>query len=150
MDQRASFQHVGLLSCPDPALALVAARARRIRLVPAVTVLPPHHPIRVAEQWASLDLSSGGRVDFTAGRGYDWRDYGPFGVSFERQPADFRGGSGGRSPVVVGRRLISDHGWHYHFGDIAITLRPVQRPIASYVASFSQPSIELAARLDPT
>jgi hypothetical protein len=42
-----------------------------------VTVLPLHHPIRVAEQWATLDLLSGGRVDFAAGRGYDRREYLP-------------------------------------------------------------------------
>jgi len=42
---------------------------------------------------------------------------------------------------------ISHHGRHYHFDEVAITPRPVQRPIPSYVASFSQPSIELAARL---
>src|ERR1019366_4258847 len=64
------FSTLGVLSCPDLALAFIAARTQRIRLAPAVTVLPLHHPIRVAEQWASLDLMSGGRVDFAAGRGY--------------------------------------------------------------------------------
>ena len=50
------FSTLGVLSCPDLALAYIAARTQRIRLAPAVTVLPLHHPIRVAEQWASLDL----------------------------------------------------------------------------------------------
>ena len=141
------FSTLGVLSCPDLALAVVAARTRRIRLAPAVTVLPLHHPIRVAEQWASLDLLSGGRVDFAAGRGYDRREYRPFGVSFEDNQQIFEEG------MEVVRRLwsaegpISHHGRHYHFDDVAITPRPVQCPIPSYVASFSQPSIELAARL---
>ena len=73
------FSTLGVLSCPDLALAYIAARTRRVRLAPAVTVLPLHHPIRVAEQWASLDLLSGGRVDFAAGRGYDRREYAPLG-----------------------------------------------------------------------
>jgi len=60
------FSTLGVLSCPDLVLANVAARTRRLRLAPAVTVLPLHHPIRVAEQWATLDLISGGRVDFAA------------------------------------------------------------------------------------
>ena len=77
------FSTLGVLSCPDLALAYIAARTQRIRLAPAVTVLPLHHPIRVAEQWASLDLLSGGRVDFAAGRGYDRREYAPLGVSFD-------------------------------------------------------------------
>jgi alkanesulfonate monooxygenase SsuD/methylene tetrahydromethanopterin reductase-like flavin-dependent oxidoreductase (luciferase family) len=43
-------------------LSYIASRTRNIRLAPAVTVLPSHHPIRVAEQWATLDLLSNGRV----------------------------------------------------------------------------------------
>jgi alkanesulfonate monooxygenase SsuD/methylene tetrahydromethanopterin reductase-like flavin-dependent oxidoreductase (luciferase family) len=42
---------------------------------------------------------------------------------------------------------ISHRGKHYQFDDVAITPQPVQRPLPAYVASFSQPSIELAGRL---
>jgi alkanesulfonate monooxygenase SsuD/methylene tetrahydromethanopterin reductase-like flavin-dependent oxidoreductase (luciferase family) len=42
---------------------------------------------------------------------------------------------------------ISHHGAHYSFDDVRITPKPVQRPIPTYVASFSKLSIELAARL---
>ena len=56
------FSTLGVTSCPDIMLAHVAAKTKRIRLAPAVNVLPLHHPIRVAEQWATLDLLSGGRV----------------------------------------------------------------------------------------
>jgi len=141
------FSTLGVLSCPDLALSYVAARTQRIRLAPAVTVLPLHHPIRVAEQWATLDLLSGGRVDFAAGRGYDRREYLPLGVSFDNNQAIFEEG------MEIVRRLwsadapISHHGRHYAFDDVMITPRPAQRPIPSYVASFSQPSMELAARL---
>src|SRR5206468_5338719 len=76
------FSTLGVLSCPDLVLAQVAARTSHIRLAPAVTVLPLHNPIRVAEQWATLDMLSGGRVDFAAGRGYDRREYAPFHLSF--------------------------------------------------------------------
>jgi alkanesulfonate monooxygenase SsuD/methylene tetrahydromethanopterin reductase-like flavin-dependent oxidoreductase (luciferase family) len=141
------FSTLGVLSCPDLVLAQVAARTQKIRLAPAVTVLPLHHPIRVAEQWATLDLLSGGRVDFAAGRGYDRREYAPFHVSFDDNQAIFEEG------MEVVRRLwaedgpVTHHGRHYSFEDVAITPRPVQRPIPSYVASFSRPSIELAGRL---
>jgi alkanesulfonate monooxygenase SsuD/methylene tetrahydromethanopterin reductase-like flavin-dependent oxidoreductase (luciferase family) len=141
------FSTLGVLSCPDLVLANVAARTKHIRLAPAVTVLPLHHPIRVAEQWATLDLLSGGRVDFAAGRGYDRREYLPLGVSFENNQAIFEEG------MEVVRRLwssdgpISHHGRHYRFDDVAITPKPVQRPLPAHVASFSQPSIELAGRL---
>ena len=141
------FSTLGVLSCPDLVLAQVAAKTERIRLAPAVTVLPLHHPIRVAEQWATLDLLSGGRVDFAAGRGYDRREYAPFDVSFDDNQSIFEEG------MEVVRRLWADdapvthHGRHYSFDNVAITPRPLQRPIPAYVASFSRPSIELAARL---
>jgi alkanesulfonate monooxygenase SsuD/methylene tetrahydromethanopterin reductase-like flavin-dependent oxidoreductase (luciferase family) len=141
------FSTLGVLSCPDLALTYVAARTRCIRLAPAVTVLPLHHPIRVAEQWATLDLLSGGRVDFAAGRGYDRREYNPLGVSFDDNQSIFEEG------MEVVRRLwsadapISHRGRHFAFDDVAITPQPVQRPIPAYVGSFSRPSIELAARL---
>src|ERR1700732_4114307 len=86
------FSTLGVLSCPDLVLAYVAARTKRIRLAPAVTVLPLHNPIRVAEQWATLDRVSNGRVDFAAGRGYDRREYQPFHVSFEDNQGIFAEG----------------------------------------------------------
>jgi alkanesulfonate monooxygenase SsuD/methylene tetrahydromethanopterin reductase-like flavin-dependent oxidoreductase (luciferase family) len=142
------FNSLGVLSCPDMVLAYVAANTKRIRLAPAVTVLPLHHPIRVAEQWATLDLLSGGRVDFAAGRGYDKREYAPFHVSFENNQDIFEEG------LELVRRLwsaegrISHRGKHYSFDDVRITPKPVQRPLPTYVGSFSKPSIELAARLN--
>src|SRR3974390_1123831 len=141
------FNSLGVLSCPDLVLSYIAARTQHIRLAPAVTVLPLHHPIRVAEQWASLDLLSNGRVDFAAGRGYASRQDEPFRVDFKDNQGIFEEG------MEVVRRLwaaddrISHHGKHYSFDDVRITPKPVQRPIPTYVGSFSKPSIELAARL---
>src|SRR5262249_57721964 len=57
------FNSLGVLSCPDLVLAYVAANTTRIRLAPAVTVLPLHHPIRVAEQWATLVLPYARQVE---------------------------------------------------------------------------------------
>src|SRR6202046_5618876 len=74
------FNSLGVLSCPEIVLGHVAAKTKRVRLAPAVTVLPLHHPIRVAEQWATLDLLSNGRVDFACRRGYDQGEYQPFRV----------------------------------------------------------------------
>src|SRR5207302_8531575 len=80
---------LGVLSCPDLVLAHVAARTKKIRLEPAVTVLPLHLPIRVAEQRATLDLLSGGRVEFASRRGYDRREYAQFCVPFASNPPIF-------------------------------------------------------------
>jgi alkanesulfonate monooxygenase SsuD/methylene tetrahydromethanopterin reductase-like flavin-dependent oxidoreductase (luciferase family) len=141
------FNSLGVLSCPDLVLAFIAARTKHIRLAPAVTVLPLHHPIRVAEQWASLDLLSNGRVDFAAGRGYDRREYLPFHVSFEDNQSIFDEGLELVRLLWASDERISHKGKHYSFEDVRITPRPIQTPIPTYVASFSKPSIELAARL---
>src|ERR1044071_7909232 len=126
------FSTLGVLSCPDLVLSNVAARTKRIRLSPAITVLPLHHPIHVAEQWATLDLLSGGRVTFAAGRGYDRREYSPFKVSFENNQSIFEEG------MIVVRKLwqadhaISHKGQHFDFENVAIPPQPIQRPIPTY------------------
>jgi len=141
------FNSLGVLSCPDMVLAYVAANTTRIRLAPAVTVLPLHHPIRVAEQWATLDLLSNGRVDFACGRGYDKREYAPFHVSFDDNQGIFEEGLELVRKLWAAEGRISHHGKYYSFDDVRITPKPVQRPLPTYVGSFSKPSIELAARL---
>src|SRR5579871_681742 len=120
------FNSLGVLSCPDMVLAYIAARTQHIRLAPAVTVLPLHHPIRVAEQWATLDLLSGGRVDFAVGRGYDRREYLPFHVDFANNQSIFEEGMALVRTLWSAEDRISHHGEHYSFEDVRITPRPIQ------------------------
>jgi len=86
-------------------------------------------------------------VDFAAGRGYDRREYAPFGVSFEDNQSIFEEGLDLVRRLWEADERISHHGRHYSFDDVRITPKPVQRPIPTFVASFSQSSIEVAARL---
>src|SRR5262245_10093041 len=141
------FSTLGVTSCPEILLTHIAAKTRHIRLAPAVTVLPLHHPIRVAEQWATLDLLSGGRVDFATGRGYDRREYGPFQANFEDNSAVLSEGLEIVQLLWTADGPVSHQGKYYAFDDIAITPAPAQKPIPIYVASFSKPTIELAAKL---
>ena len=141
------FNSLGVLSCPDLVLSYIASRTKHIRLAPAVTVTPLHHPIRVAEQWATLDLLSGGRVDFAAGRGYDSREYAPFHVDFANNQSIFEEGMEVIQKLWAAKDRISHHGKHYQFDDVRITPKPIQNPMPAYIGSFSKPSIELAARL---
>jgi alkanesulfonate monooxygenase SsuD/methylene tetrahydromethanopterin reductase-like flavin-dependent oxidoreductase (luciferase family) len=141
------FNSLGVLSCPDLVLAYIAARTKHIRLAPAVTVTPLHHPIRVAEQWATLDLLSNGRVDFASGRGYDSREYAPFHVDFSDNQGIFEESMEVIQKLWAAKDRISHHGKHFQFDDVRITPKPVQNPMPAYIGSFSKPSIELAARL---
>ena len=73
------------VSAPAVALAAIAERTTRIRLTSAVTVLSSDDPVRVFEEFSTLDLLSGGRAEIMAGRGsfiesfplfgYDLADY---------------------------------------------------------------------------
>src|SRR5262249_8745925 len=58
-----------LVSSPTTTLAAIAAVTRQIRLSSAVTVLSSEDPVRVFEQFAHVDLISGGRAEIMAGRG---------------------------------------------------------------------------------
>ena len=119
------FNSLGVLSCPDLVLAAIAARTSRAAGARG-DGLPLHNPIRIAEQWATLDLSSGGRVDFAAGRGYDSREYLPFHVDFRDNQSIFEEGLevvrklwAADEPIVPPRRAL-------RFEDVRITPRPIQ------------------------
>src|SRR6202451_1664740 len=142
------FNSLGVLSCPDLVLSYVAAQTKRIRLAPGVTVTALPQPIRVGGQWATRGLLSSGRVDFACGRGYDRREYEPFHVSFDDNQGIFEEGLELIRHLWAADDRISHHGKHYAFDNVRITPKPVQKPIPTYVGSFSKPSIERAARLD--
>lgn len=140
------FNPLGIVSCPDLLLASIAAQTKHVRLAPGVNVLPIHHPIRVAEQWATLDLLSNGRVDFATGRGYHENEYVPFGISFSDNLSIFEEGLDVLSKLWSAEGRVTHHGKHYKFDDVRINPKPVQKRIPIYVASFSKPSIDLAAK----
>jgi alkanesulfonate monooxygenase SsuD/methylene tetrahydromethanopterin reductase-like flavin-dependent oxidoreductase (luciferase family) len=70
------FQPEGAEFSPNPLLtqAAVAAQTKRIRLGQCANIVTWHHPVRIAEQAAMLDVISGGRLEFGMGRGYQPRE----------------------------------------------------------------------------
>ena len=73
-------RHEFLDSAPVVLLAAAAARTKRIRLTSAVTVLSAADPVRVFQEFATLDLISGGRAEIVAGRGSFTEAYPLFGL----------------------------------------------------------------------
>ena len=71
------------VSSPAVALAAIAARTERIRLSSAVTVLSSDDPVRVFQQFAELDLISGGRAEVMAGRGSFIESFPLFGYDLD-------------------------------------------------------------------
>src|SRR5262249_38242051 len=138
----------GGLPPPEVFLAHVAAQPKRINLGPATVFFQLNHPLRVVEEFNLLGVLSHGRAVFSAGRGYDAGEYGPFGASFEDSRAvfdeqmEYMMAAWRQSPFEF-------HGTYYSTpGPLTIVPRPVQQPHPDvYVACFSKPSMELAARL---
>ena len=65
--------------------AALARATSRIRIGTAVTRLPLHHPLHLAENLALVDLLSGGRLDWGVGKGYDPLEFSTYGVPFEER-----------------------------------------------------------------
>src|SRR3954471_11330350 len=78
-----------LVSSPTNALAAIAAVTKQIRLSSAVTVLSSDDPVRVFEQFAHLDLISGGRAEIMAGRGSFIESFPLFGYELADYDALF-------------------------------------------------------------
>ncbi len=68
----------------------IAARTSRIRLGTAILILPLHHPVRLAEDTATLDLLSDGRLDVGFGWGASGSEYVNFGVDHAESQARYR------------------------------------------------------------
>jgi len=140
------FDSLGVNSRPDILLSSIVPETTNIRLAPAVSVLPLHHPLHVAESWATLDLLSGGRVDFAAGRGYDKDEYGPFGADFMKSSEIFDEGMDVVLKAWTEPGVWSHKGTYYDIQNMEMTPKPVQNPIPFYVACFSENSLAMAAR----
>src|SRR5437667_5293600 len=83
------FTGFGQVSASLNLLTWLGARTSTLRLGTAVLVLPWHNPVLLAEQAATLDLLSGGRLDFGVGKGYRYNEFRGFRVNKEEADARF-------------------------------------------------------------
>src|SRR2546423_8935739 len=83
------FTGYGQVSATINLLTWLGARTKRLRLGTAVIVLPWHNPVLLAEQAATLDLLSGGRLDFGIGKGYRYNEFAGFCVDMDEADARF-------------------------------------------------------------
>ena len=73
----------GMMPSPSVILAAAAQRTKKMRLGSAVSILPMHNPLRIAEEFAMVDLLSNGRLNFGAGRGMHPTEYAVFGYEWK-------------------------------------------------------------------
>ena len=140
------FSRHGLLSGFFSFLGYVAANTSRIRIGTAITVLPFHNPILVAEESAMIDILSKGRFDLGIGRGYQLQEFEGLGVDVEQATDRFREGV----DVIVKawtEEKLTYKGKFTNVEDIWIIPKPIQNPIPIYVAVSTTPAtIDFAAK----
>jgi len=83
------FTGFGQVSASLNLLTWVAARTSRLRLGTAVLVLPWHNPVLLAETAATIDLLSGGRLEFGVGKGYRANEFDGFCIPIAEADARF-------------------------------------------------------------
>jgi probable LLM family oxidoreductase len=123
-----------VVSSPAVALAAIAARTERIRLSSAVTVLSSDDPVRVFQQFAHLDLISGGRAEIMAGRGSFIESFPLFGYDLDDYDELFAE----KLELLLALRRSERVSWagrhRAPLNDVGIYPRPVQNPLPVWVA----------------
>ena len=128
----------------------LAMRTTTLRLGTAVIVLPWHNPVLLAEQAATLDLISGGRLDFGIGKGYRHNEFAGFRIPPEEAEPRFEESVEVMTKAFVSRQRFSHRGKFWQFDDIVVEPPPSQQPHPPFwVAAGSEASIRKrrAARL---
>lgn len=127
-------------------LSYLAARTRRMRLGTAVTVLPWHNPVLLAEQAATVDLVSGGRLDLGIGRGYRYSEFAGFCMPIEEGGERYDEALEVIKKAWTSTKRFSHHGKRWHFEDIIVEPPPTQKPHPPlWVGAASERSIRQAA-----
>ena len=116
-----------VLSSPIVTASAIAARTKRIRIGLAVYVLPLTNPLRVAEEVATLDQISDGRVEFGIGRSGFVNSYRSYGVPYEESEGRFDEALEILREAWKGRPF-SFHGAYYQANEALIVPQPTQRP----------------------
>lgn len=141
------FTGQGQVSASMTVLAYLAARTRKIRLGTAVVVLPWHNPVLIAEQVATLDLLTGGRVDFGVGKGYRKTEFDGFCIPMAEATERFDEAMEIIRKAWTAEGRFSHHGKRWHYENIVVEPEPLQRPHPPlWLAAGSHDSIRRAAR----
>lgn len=122
----------------------VANRTQHLRIGTGISLAAFYHPLRLAEEVALLDVLSGGRVNWGAGRGFDPTEFKAFGVPREESAPRFREAV----DIVLAswtQERLSWAGDYWHFEDVEVLPKPVQQPHPpTWIAAGSPDSVRWA------
>jgi probable LLM family oxidoreductase len=137
-----------VVSAPAVVLAAAAARTSRIRLTSAVSVLSSDDPVRVFEEFATVDLISGGRAEIMAGRGSFIESFPLFGYDLDDYDELFTEKLELLLTLIKSERVTWSGTHRASLDDLGIYPRPVQEPLPVWIAVGGTPeSAHRAGRL---
>ena len=122
------FTGWGQVSAPLHLLTWLAARTTTLRLGTAVMVLAWHNPILLAEQAATVDVLSGGRLDLGVGRGYRHNEFAGFAMDDTEADARFEESLAVMVRAWTSPDRFSHHGQFWRFDEIVLEPPPLQKP----------------------
>jgi alkanesulfonate monooxygenase SsuD/methylene tetrahydromethanopterin reductase-like flavin-dependent oxidoreductase (luciferase family) len=141
------FTGTGQLSASLTLLSYLAGLTKTMRLGTAVTVMPWHNPVLLAEQAATVDLVSNGRLDFGVGRGYRPNEFHGFRVDPGEAQARYEEALDLVLKCWTMKERFSFDGRFWHFRDVIVEPHPAQAPNPPiWIAAGSEGSIRQAAR----
>jgi alkanesulfonate monooxygenase SsuD/methylene tetrahydromethanopterin reductase-like flavin-dependent oxidoreductase (luciferase family) len=133
--------------CPSVHLmgTMAAARTKRLRIGTAVSLAPFYNPLRLAEEVALLDVLSGGRVNWGAGRGFERSEFKAFGIAGEESASRFH-----ETVDIVLKAWMNEklsyEGKYYRYDAVEVLPKPLQAPHPpTWMAATSVTAIEWAA-----
>jgi len=116
-----------IVSSPLIISSAIVARTERLRVGVAVNVLPLSHPVRMAEEVATVDQISRGRIDFGVGRSGFVRAYEGYGIPYEESRDRFQE----CLEIILAawsNERFSYEGKYYTFNDVCVVPKPYQKP----------------------
>jgi alkanesulfonate monooxygenase SsuD/methylene tetrahydromethanopterin reductase-like flavin-dependent oxidoreductase (luciferase family) len=141
------FYWYGTCVSPPMIIAALGQRTKKIRLGPAVSVLPFHHPLVVAEEYALADNLCGGRLNFAIGSGFSPLEYKTFGMSMEEARERYWEGF----DVILKawrQEEFSHKGKFYQIENFSLWMKPVQKPMPpTWIAASSDETLIRAGEL---
>ena len=127
-----------VLAAPLTIASAIAARTKRVKIGTAVQVLPLANPLRLAEEAATVDQISCGRLIFGVGRSGSARSYDAYGIPYAESRDRFREAL----DVIVKawtEPAFSYHGTYYNYDNVSLFPRPHQKPHPEIRVASSSP-----------
>ncbi len=143
-------EHHFLDDCYSPSMlaigCAIAAKTKKVRIGTSVLLLPLHDPVRVAEDAATLDVISGGRLELGLGVGYKVEELNAWNVDPKSRGQRMEEGIEIIQRLFAGERF-SYKGRYHDYNDIQLRPMPVQKSPPLWIAGFSKVAVKRAARV---